>query len=489
MKAIPTLGIAILIAVLMASSVAATLTFGATVLELGSDTQLRSNPDAPDDEPQAQNRYVTRSLTLRNDGTATITDLAAIFVPKGSRPSTEYNFTVSGIPETRTLAAGEEVTLTVRARVPESLDAVDSAFNAVKEEAAALRVTGKTGTTAIATPDLKVTMQTGNFLRIKDVDVCFHSKCKSTDDGDEVKDIKPGDDVEVTVVVENEYSEGEDEDLDIEDVEVSIDIDDREVRVSENEDVGDVSADSEEETSVTFEVDDDASHGTVKMVIEISGRDENGARMGEKWFVDLEIKREKHDISLDDVLLTPSTVMCSGNRNVQAQVLYRNIGRTDEDEVAIELKIPQFDIVKAERNLEVDEDDSETTAFSFSVPDDINPGQYEVQVKTYYDNTKVSDQMEKTLTLEACGDEEDDSSLSPTTPRNSRDDNGENNGVIVVQPPTAPPVVVPPRTAPAGNDKADEENGVGYLVGLGLVALVLITILVVLLVVLFRKRH
>ena len=487
---------AVLVSVVLTSLVAASLTIVEDSVKIGSETQARSNPKADaTDALAARNVFARATFTLQNNGTTTITNLLPVVsevVPRSGEEAYQFRFT--NLPASGSLAAGEQVTVTIEGRIPKDLDAVNrETLKPAAQLVANLKIRGTDASGASVETELTpVNMQAINMLRLDEVDLCFHGNCKSADDGDDVEDLKPGDIVEVRLGIENEYSDSEEEDLDIEDVKVRVEIKDRDAHVNERETIGDVSPDDTDEETITFEIEEDAGHGTVSMTVEVQGQDENGAWMGERWTVDLEITRENHDLPIEDVIVTPSVLSCTGVKTVQTQVQYRNIGRRDEKEAAVEVKVPKLNIVTSQKEIEVGEDDSESETLTFTVPEDAEPGVYEVEVRTFYDNTKLSDIRQATVTVPDC-DEEFDNDADNGGTRSTRDadeDEDRNDRVVVVPPPTQPttPSVPTPRTPPT--TPTDEESvGLGYLVGLGAVVLILLAVLVVLLVVLFRKKH
>ncbi|MBI1970322.1 hypothetical protein HYS47_01100 [Candidatus Woesearchaeota archaeon] len=486
---------AVLVSIVLTSLVAASLTIVEDSIKIGSETQPRSNPRADaEDSPTARNVFARTTFTLQNNGTTTITNLLPVVSEVVPRTGDEaYQFRFTNLPASGSLAAGEQVTVTIEGRIPKDLDAVNrETLKPAAQLVANLKVRGTDSTGAAVETELTpVNMQAINMLRLDDVDICFQNNCESADDGDNVKDVKPGDIVEARITIENEYSDSDEEDLEIDDVKIRIEIKDRDARTNERETLGSISPDDTDEETITFEIDEKANHGTVDMTIEVQGQDENGAWMGERWTVDLEITRENHDLPISDVIVTPSVLSCTGAKTVQTDVQYRNIGRKDEKKVAVEVKVPKMNIVTSQKEIEVGEDDRESQTLTFTVPEDAKPGVYEVEVRTFYDNNKLSDIRQSTVTVPDC-DEEFDSDADNRETRNARDadeDEERNDRVVVVPSPTQPstPTVPTPRTPTTPVD--DESVGLGYLVGLGAVVLILLVVLVVLLVVLFRKKH
>ncbi|MBI2147574.1 hypothetical protein HYU19_03785 [Candidatus Woesearchaeota archaeon] len=494
MKPISMIWTLFLLLALLASAVSADLTLSVTEIAFGGENQARSNPLGNADDPQDLISNATIRVTLTNtDATSSVTNLAHNLLSTNA----PYYFTVSEFPASLSANGAKEFTIT--ARVPENLDAIDSNFKLLKKAIGNFKVTGVNSTSSetISTPEVPMTIQAENMLEIKDVELCFRGKCKSPDDGDDVKDMKPGDAVDLTIIVENKYSERDEEDLQIEDIDVNIEAADRDLNVDEEETIDDINPKDENDVSVSFDIEDDTPHGGYNLVIRASGKDENGALMGEEWTIELKVERERHDILIEEVTLTPESISCAEVettvRNAQAYVQYQNIGQHDEKDVVIELKIPDLGIVEAVRDIELDEDNEETEILSFGVPAGTKPGVYGIEVRTFYDNTKLSDLMEKTVTVSSdCeGNGEQDSEPAQANRRTQNAQNGgdERGDIIVVPPPQQPPAVIPPKQPVTPPTQVNESNSLAYVIGLGVVVLVLVIVLAVLLVTLFRKRH
>lgn len=386
-----------------ALSVSATLpspAYSSTAPTWGSATQVASNPE--DDDVSDRNVTTSTTITIAT-GTGdlnltTVTPVAGL--------------TAADIEITET--ASTATTITLRARITEKLDAVDTDLTQKAFKVADIIIVSSTDTT-LAFP---VFMQRENNLEIDDIDVTVVSPAGSRntesldpDENDDVKDVKPGDSLEFEIKVQNNF--GSDSNTEIENVDVEVNIGD-EIDEEENEDLGDLSEDDDDTVSVTIDVEDDASDGSNNGEIRAQGDDIHGARHGDVATFDVEIERERHDILITSVSINPEELQCSDN-SFQVSVKLLNLGKSDEDEVAVELEGRTLGVQARRANLEMNEDDSQTEVFDFTVdPNSIEPGVHVIQIQTFTDNIEISNSDIVQLN-NACGETDVPEEEEPTT--------------------------------------------------------------------------
>jgi len=243
-------------------------------------------------------------------------------------------------------------------------------------------------------------MQRENKLEVDKVRVCVNDRCKSVDDGDDIENIKPGDQITIEITVENKYSDSDREDVDFDDVEIEFEIDDRDFSEDDNENLGDLGADDHDSETFSFTIDDDVSDGNYDLVVRVLGDDENGAFHGEEIEIDFKVERDTHDIEIRNALLNPSKLECDAD-TTRVSVSITNIGKRDEDEVILEVVVDKFGIREQIGPLELDEDDSAQQSLILILPEDREAGIVNVIVRTLYDSAILSD--EKLLELDVTG--------------------------------------------------------------------------------------
>lgn len=385
----------------LTTAVSAVLTMPGDVL-LGSESERRSNPNADDDDYHEY--YAQTTFTLLSSVNAAGTQVSFEGVDAKYNAVLSTDGTTWSNTITVDLVANTQKIIYVKAKVPADLDAIDTNFALLKS------VIGKIKATAGAeTKYSDIKMQAANKLIVDKVKVCINDgSCESLDDTENVQDIKPGDKVTIEVTVENKYSDNDRENLDIDVNDVTVESDGGELEdFDDSEDLGDISA--EESDSVTFdlEVDSDADKGNYDINIMAKGEDENGATHGEMWTITLEVEREKHELSIYDMILEPAQVNCGETATLNVDI--KNIGRNDEDDVSVLVKSVALSNLyqKAEYVDSVDQDDEESFVFYINVPERQTAGQYRIDVQSYYSKTTVSGKDSILLTV-ACEAEEEE---------------------------------------------------------------------------------
>ncbi|MBI2143302.1 hypothetical protein HYU20_03090 [Candidatus Woesearchaeota archaeon] len=346
----------------------ATLTFG-------GENQERSNPRHDTIERKEIN--VIGTITLKNDGPETLSNLkgavsAATGFTSDNTSTASNNLNITFSLTKASLAPGESVLVPVSIRVPQTLGTVS-------------------GTT-------QLDVRAENNLRLKDVKIRFDGKSENVDDGDTVKDMKPGMTVVFEIEVENRFKDKED--VTIEDIEVKA-ISNGELDIDEDDDIGDLGP--EDTDTVRFEsvIDEDADDGTFSVEISAEGLDEFGARHGEKISVDFEIKRKSHEIEVKSLVLNPPTVSCEKEASLTASI--RNSGRRDEEEVYVNVASPELKFGARSDKLELDQDDESTVSFNIPVPEDAaRPANYRITVDTYFNTGTKSNSDVAILALAQC---------------------------------------------------------------------------------------
>ncbi len=384
---------------------------------IGGPGQRRSNPD------EDVNETITATFTLTNDGATTVTNL--VFDTSGI--DAKYAVQFIGLPTE--IVNGTSIQVTIQGYVPIDLDAVDGNGNKIAVELGTMTVDG-TGADPVTA---NVYMEARNRLIIDKATITWNGEDERVDDGETIEDIKPGQDVEVLLEIENLFDDSDDEDFDIEDVEAEIDIDDEFDVDDDSKDVGDISPEETEEVTFNMEVESDADDGTYDLEIIVTGEDENGARHGERWVIDLEINREKEDIRIKTAEFLPETVSC--DRDVRLEVKIENMGSRDSDEIVLSIEGDDIDYKQKLVDIDLDTEDDYSRTFNIEIPEDAEAGIYLFSVKTFFDSKDYNeddynDVKDIFVTVKDC---------AITPPVDEEDEDEEEDDAIIVQPPITPP--------------------------------------------------
>jgi len=430
---------------------------------LGGHRQRRSNPD------EDINETIQATITLTNNGNKTVTNL------EFNKVGIDSKYAIKFINPPSEIAANSSKDITIQGYVPIDLDATDNNGNKIAVLLGTINVFGKVGNVTTNTATSNVYMEARNMLEIDRMDISWNGEDESIDDGETVENIKPGDNIELKIKVENLFDDSDDEDFDIEDVEARIEVDDEFDVDDENKDVGDIDAEETEEITFNMEVESDADEDTYTLIIEVVGEDENGAKHGEKWTIDLEVEREREDIRIMTAELIPESISC--NRNIRLEVEIENIGSRDSDEIVLLVESDDFDYREKIANIDLDTEDDYDKTFSINVPEDAEEGIYLFSVKTFFDaddynDDDYNDAKDVMLTVRDC------ETTPPAKEEDEKEDEEEENGDIIVQPPTTTPTgdVVYGQPVSAIDDFFDSNAyiallAVGALIGIALLFL------------------
>ncbi|MBU4502763.1 MAG: putative S-layer protein, partial [Nanoarchaeota archaeon] len=218
---------------------------------------------------------------------------------------------------------------------------------------------------------------------------------------DDDEDFYPGDNIEIEVDVENEGEE------DLEDIEVEAVLYD----ITDGKRLDVVKSDS-------FDLDEDESEDNIDLILEIP----TDVDMGNKFIVfisvyedgndeeqcdwkfedNLDFKRKKHDVTIEKIVLSPSTAKAGETVDVKVDV--ENVGDRDEEDVYVKVKNGEMDIEVKSELFDIDayesgDDDEYTVTLSFTVPEDAEEGNYDLEIYVYDEDDENYDSGEEFITI------------------------------------------------------------------------------------------
>lgn len=330
---------------------------------------------------------------------------------------------------------------------------------------------------------------TGCKLLITDVDVKVGSKTdKNLQDGDSISDeAAPGDKVQFSIKVFNNFTD--DEDVEIEDITITVTIEgiDDDDDLEEESKEFDVKADNDEDVDLEFEIPLEVDEDTFDVLIEVEGDSDNGSQEV-KMTLDLEVQKEDDEVRFLRNSITPSEIQCS--RSVQLSTSVINTGSNEQDGAELEVSNPNLGVsFKETFDLSDDpfDDDSKfSKTFTFTVANDVAAGIYPITSKVTFDDGGETETETADLVVATCEALEE-----------QPEEEEAQEEVVVVQPPVIQPTVptggitAQPVTAPSLPTAKEEKSlfqSTGFLAALvaGEVLLVIIAILIV--VAVLRKR-
>lgn len=369
-------------------------------------------------ENQDRIKNVAATFTVTNNHTTTsLTGITFAF--SGGAENSKYALSVTG---PSTLAPSTTGTYTINGTIPLDHASVDSAD--LVEKALKIGVMTVSGTlgAAVDSASSDVSMQAVNQLKIKNARIECDTKSQSLDDGDRVKNMKPGQDCTLEIEVENEFDDSDKNsqkigDIAFDTIDINLDSSDGDADVDSEDDLDDLDAGDEDAITADIEIDDEADDGTITIDVRVTGRDENGAVHGEALDFRLEIERLSHDIQIRRVELTPALVSNCQATNAKLSVGILNQGKRDEDEISVEVSAPDLQLTKKIDNIELDQDDSTTVTFDVPVAKGAKEGVVRVDVKTYFDTVAPSNSGSVELNINECQEEASETPIKAEEPQ------------------------------------------------------------------------
>lgn len=453
----------------------AVVALGASALQVSAPVLGGSSQD--------RNANVTAQFTITNDQTTTLSGISVQIAG-----DSKYSLSLESSTVPTTLAPNAQATVTVKGFVPLTHNAVDS--NTLKAQAIAvgtITVTGNNGS-ATLTQAVNASVQAKNQLEIKKVRIQCDSTSKSLDNGDTIKNLKPGEDCTLEVEVENLF--GNDENaaktsgIQMNTVDIRVDSASNDVDVDDdNDNIDDLDADDKDSLSFDLNIEDDASARTVSVDITAKGTDENGAVHGEEQTIRMQIERVTHDIQITRVEVSPSRITNCEAGNVKLNVGVLNLGKRNEKAAAVEVSVPELKFTKKSTPVELDQDDETSMTFDVPVPQGRKAGVVRVDVQSFFDTVAPSNTASVDLTVEECDKESTSAPVVVTKPV---------TGTTTTTQPTSttPTTVVVPSTsgAQAASKKTESFTDSNAYVALLIVASVVIVLVLVSMVVMLVRR-
>ncbi len=373
-------------AVAVDATVSAATIFSSTTPTIGSATQIASNPKA--DDIADRNIVVQQTITLNSSVTSGESITGISVIPEAPFLATDINVVLKTTTPVTIANTGTGVLF--EARITEKLDAVNTALKPAAFKVATVNLLN--GVNIVGS--FNVFMQRKNNLLIEDIDVVVTGIAGTSDtngldpdDVDDLKDVRPGDSLDVTVNLENKFRSRDN--IAIEDIDVAVKVEGNDFDDDDSEDLGDISEDDQDSVSITLEIDDDADKQSATMTITALGRDENGALHGDAAEANVEVERDTHDIAVQSMTLIPEVLTCSDD-SAQLSVKIKNIGRRDEDEVAVNVDSKSLNFRDRVSNMELDRDDERVKIFNIPVQKNLAAGKYAIQIQTFTENVDLS---------------------------------------------------------------------------------------------------
>jgi len=212
------------------------------------------------------------------------------------------------------------------------------------------------------------------------------------------KEAKEESDVELKVEIKNVWGEIID---DIKVTAVIEDIDDGD-NLDEDTDIGRLNVGASETAELDLELPLRVDDGSYDLKIKARGKDSNNDIHVTEWELTLEVKKDDHKVKITEVSVSPSHIRCGEGTDIKVEVL--NLGRNAED-IEIAVINPYLGLELKEKGIELetgDDADAEYEKQFRIMPNDAKEGNYQIDVKAYYNKGKDVTSKKADLTIEGC---------------------------------------------------------------------------------------
>jgi len=428
---------------LLASSVCAVASFTVSELDFGSDSQLRGQD-------------TTALLHITNDGT----DSVSLSLSSTLAPTYNIRFSQASL----TLASNTSIDVTVTMLVPMTQTSSKTLLNG-NIIVTSTNVAGLSKTASVY-------VITRNMLDISKVTIDIDGSEHTLREGDTYTDsniLKAGTPITIRVYAKNMFTSSED--VTIENVGVdlrssgNLDIDD-------SQDIGDLNYGDKESVSFSADIPSDAEDGDrYNLDITATGRDTNGVLYEHKYSTTIEIKKEAHEILINNPTFSPKTITTCSNNRVTLNADLKNTGRYNENNVALEIINNELDISQRFNQINLNTDDTIRKTYSFIVPNNTLPGQYDFMLNSYYSSSQSSSTSVVSLIVEPCVVQQ------PPVVNNQTNSNSNTNVIT----PQIPPVINTNGATPVYGTASFADSTL-YITLLIIAVIVMVIILIILLV-------
>ena len=408
--------------------------------ELGSSTQERGQRE-------------TFNYVIENTGSFPITNVDVEL----NAPS-RYNAEVV-VPNE--IPPNSQVTALISIDVPSDADARRSRIGS-------LTITGSSDN-PVNPLNRDMFLTTKNNLVVEQVEVTIDGRRERlTSPGSIGREAQLGSTVEIAVRVLNDAS-----DLDMEDIDVellSLDLEDADGletsvrRLRPGRTTNDL--------TLSFTIDatrTDPEDSPFELELIIFGIDENNARHGETWILDLELETRTRDVKIISTSLNPASVSCTTNRMTLSTEI-RNVGSRDLNQAMVRVVNQELGISEFRRPLDIRRGDFLQSTITFNLPSNAQPGEHILEVYAHPTQSTGDWTDAELVTIFIPNCDEATQPETPTTPPPT-------DGGIVVQP--GDPVVVPGVPVSQAPRRGFSD---GYLIALTILVAILAVIVIVLLV-------
>ncbi|MFT4344053.1 MAG: hypothetical protein ACMXYE_04890 [Candidatus Woesearchaeota archaeon] len=387
-------GILSCIIILLTMTAFAEISADVNTLTIGSSNTVASNL-----LKQNTDEYLQTSITIdtADEISLSVAPLSGYVHDPARRVVNNINVSIVSV-QNNTNSSGDVVsqTLTILARIPERLSAVDA-----QGRETAFRVADLTFSTN-ETSSIKVPlyMQRQNYLRLDRVTMSYSDKTVRLRNNIRITDLMPGSSATIESRVRNAF--GSASRIDIEDVEIFLRDTGNDLDVEDRELIG-ILRYSEDFTEIlSFDVDRNIREQTYGLELFVIGVDEYGARHGERYAIDVRIQRERDEVLFTRLDLFPDSVDNCQDRTATLTTVIENTGRNRQRSASVSVEAPELAYADTISNIELFDGTTANQRFIIVVPEGSRPGIHDVTVQVTNDRGQITDERTLGLVIRSC---------------------------------------------------------------------------------------
>ena len=356
----------------------------------------------------SDNSDLSKSFTLQNNGNVNLNSQIEILADSSAFTSSSktITFKINGntanlntLYSLGTINAGSSPTVSITAHIPNNMDVDTYEGN--------LTIISDLGASVSFPLQVRVEPEVCSDGRRSDGNsVAFNAgnlgiDISKPDNGD---DFKQGDSLDVSVNVDNEDNSN----MDVVVKAILYDVTtDNEIASVESDSKSIDNDGGDEDFDLTLEVpyDQDLDSGDSYIMYIKAYEDGDEDQNCEYDGVDMDFKRDSHDVIIDSFIVTPTLASCGNLVNFNVNAL--NVGENDEDNVKITLTNTELGLSDTSNEFSLDDyngnDNEATKSFTFTIPSDAEEQEYLIEARVYYDDQDESNSEFGTLTVSNCG--------------------------------------------------------------------------------------
>ncbi len=334
----------------------------------------------------------TETVNIENTGSFEITN-----VEVEDTIGSKYNTAISTAGTT--IDPHSELTMTISYDVPED-------ENSERKRIGSITLTGESeGNDLSLTRNVYLT--TKNNLVIDEIEVRVDGRRdRMTSDGVIDRQAQMDSSIELTLRLLN------DGDIDMEDVDAEIYAPDIPDADGLDDFIRRIRPGRTESISFDFELDPrdiNPEDEPFEIEVLVTGIDENNARHGEVWFLELELDVDRRDVRIVESRVRPEVVTCL-NPRLTVETEIRNVGQRDLDQAMMRARVLDLDITQLRRDIEIDRSERRTINLGIDIPEDTTPGEYFIDLYAHptRSTTDYTDTEVLSFVVEQCPTDEEE---------------------------------------------------------------------------------